>query len=155
MVNSVRTLLFVKILTALTILCITGSSQAAGICLTDKSDIALDMKTITEKLNVKYADKSSNSKSDINQTYDEQQLKVDRSDKFLKQVDAVGIISDNIAGQSVGYATAVLISPCHVLVNAHGVTNKDAKKGKAPVYISLGQNSCESKMSSLTKICQV
>lgn len=145
MVNSTRSLLFVKILLALTILFNTVNSKAAGICLADKSDIALDMKIIAEKLNIKYGDKNLTVKDYINQIYDEQQLKVDRSDPFLKQVNAVGVITDAPLGTQEGYATAVLISPCHVLVNAHGVMNKDAKQGKAPVYISLGQNTCDSK----------
>ena len=134
-----------KIFTILIILLVSIRSLAASTCLVDKSDIAGDMKIITEKLNVKYGDKNLTGKADINQICDDQQLKVDRSDKFLKQVDAVGVITDAPIGSQKGYASAVLISPCHVLVNAHGVMNKDAKQGKAPVYISLGQNTCDSK----------
>ena len=125
---------------------ITLYAYAAGTCLSDKSDISEDMNKIHERLAIKYSNsdplKVAQNTKIINQIYDEQQLKVDRSDPFLKQVNAVGVITDAPLGAQKGYATAVLISPCHVLVNAHAVENADAKQGKAPVYISLGQNTC-------------
>ncbi len=133
---------------AIVIQVISISAYADGTCSLNKSDIAEDMQKIVEKLSVKYGkagfQNAAYSTSDTNKIYDDQQLKVDRTDKFLKQVNAVGIISDGPKGARSEYASAVMISPCHVLVNAHGVTNKEAKQGKAPVYISLGQNSCES-----------
>lgn len=128
---------------------ITLHVYAAGTCLTDKSDISEDMSKIHAKLAIKYTNsdplKAAQNLTIINQIYDNQQLKVDRSDPFLKQVNSVGVITDAPLGTQHGYATAVLISPCHVLVNAHAVTNINAENGKAPVYISLGQNTCDSK----------
>lgn len=125
------------------------NASAAGKCFADKSDISEDMSKINAKLALKYANsdplKAAQNVTIINQIYDEQQLKVDRSDPFLKQVDAVGVITDAPLGTQQGYATAVLISPCHVLVNALGVMKENAKLGKTPVYISLGQNACDSK----------
>ena len=102
---------------------------AAGSCMSDKSDIREDTKVISDKLTVKYGfspilDTSSkidpNYKAkDIDKIYDAQELKVDRSLPFLDQLNAVGVITDAPLGKQKGYATAVLISPCHVLVNAH------------------------------------
>ena len=89
-------------------------------------------------------------KSDLNKHlpadfYNDEQLKVDRSHKMLTTLNAVGVITDAPMDSLDGYASAILISPCHVLVNAHAVLNKNAKLGKENVYISLGQNSCDSK----------
>ena len=123
-----------KVLSILIILLISISSLAASTCLADKSDIAGDMKVIAEKLNVKYWDKNLTGKADTNQIYDNQQLKVDRSDKFLKQANAVGVITDAPIGSQKGYASAVLILPCHVLVNAHGV---DSVKSSFNLVISV------------------
>lgn len=116
------------------------SAQAAGTCLADKSDIKSDMEKIADKLNIKYAPGATF--LSINKIYDNQQLKVDRTDPFLKQVNAVGVIKP--FPNSNNHATAILISPCHVLVNSHAISNSQAKKSATLVYISLGQNSCDS-----------
>lgn len=125
------------------------NARAAGTCLLDKSDIAEDMKKINQKLSVKYPTSGFQnvalSQTDLNKIYDKQLLKVDRSDKFLKQANSVGIIANGTADAKTEYASAVLISPCHVLVNAHAVASKEAKQGKEAVYISLGQSTCDSK----------
>lgn len=129
---------FFKILSILFTLVFSISAHAAGTCLVDKSDIKSDMKKIAEKLDVVYA--SDAKSSSVNKIYDNQQLIVDRTDPFLKQVNAVGVIKAQPNG--INHATAILISPCHVLVNAHAVTNQQAKKSLDFVYISLGQNRC-------------
>lgn len=98
------------------------------------------MQKIAEKLDAKYASDATH--SSVNKIYDYQQLKVDRTDRFLKQVNAVGIIK--AIPSSHAHASAILISPCHVLVNAHAVTNLQAKKSLEFVYISVGQSSCDS-----------
>ena len=128
------------------------SAQAAGTCLSNKMDIREDMQKIAQKLAVKYGksptegfEKVAFVKGNVDEIYDEQELKVDRSQPFLNQVNAVGVITDAPIGKNTEYATTVLISPCHVLTNAHAITKDDAQKGKAPVYVSLGQNTCESK----------
>ena len=64
------------------------------------------------------------------------------TDKLMKQVNAVGIIKP--FPKSINHATAILVSPCHVLVNSHAVSDIQAKKSQASVYISLGQSTCES-----------
>ncbi len=128
------------------------SANAAGTCLSDKSDISEDTKKISQKLIVKYGlspifnnDQMVHVKDNVDEIYDEQELKVDRSQPFLNQVNAVGVISNTPIATSSEYATAVLISPCHILTNAHAIVQEEARKGKAPVYVSLGQNTCESK----------
>ena len=134
-----------KILSILAILFFSISSQAAGTCLSDKSDISADMKKIHEKLAVITfitPNKNITTGIDIRKLYDDQQLKVDRTDKLLKQVNAVGIIKPSL--NDINHATAILISPCHVLVNAHAVPNIQAKKSLASVYVSIGQSTCES-----------
>ena len=127
---------------------IAVAAQASGTCLVNKTDISEDMKTINERLILKYGasgfQKAAYS-GDEDEIYDDKQLKVDRTDKFLKQTNAVGVITDAPMDSFDGYASAVLISPCHVLVNAHAVTRRDARLGKENVYISLGQNNCNSK----------
>ena len=129
---------FFKVLSILAILFFSISAQSAGTCLVDKSDIKTDMQKIAEKLDAVYA--SDATSSSVNKIYDNQQLKVDRTDPFLKQVNGVGVIKAQPNGSS--HATAILISPCHVLVNAHAVTNLQAKKSLDFVYISLGQSRC-------------
>ncbi len=129
-----------KILTTLIILLISIGAQAACICLVDKSDIKTDMQKIAEKLDTVYATDATT--LSVNKIFDNQQLKVDRTDPFLKQVNAVGVIKAQ--PNSVNHATAILISPCHILVNAHAVTNLKAKKSLEYVYISIGQSSCDS-----------
>lgn len=128
------------------------SAQAAGTCLSNKMDIREDMQKIAQKLAVKYGksptegfEKVAFVKDNVDEIYDEQELKVDRSQPFLNQVNAVGIITDAPMVSSTGYASAILISPCHILTNAHAIVTEEARKGKAPVYVSLGQNTCESK----------
>ena len=128
------------------------SALAAGTCLSDKSDISEDTKKISQKLAVKYGksptegfEKVAFVKGNVDEIYDEQELKVDRSQPFLNQVNAVGVITDEPIGKNTEYATAVLISPCHILTNAHAIAKDEAQTGNTPVYVSLGQNSCESK----------
>ena len=121
------------------------NAQAAGTCLSDKSDISEDMKKIHEKLAVITSippNKNFTTGINIRKLYDDQQLKVDRTDKLMKQINAVGIIKP--FPNSINSATAILISPCHVLVNSHAVPNIKAKKSIDSVYISIGQSSCES-----------
>lgn len=127
-------------------------AQAAGTCLSDKLDISEDTKKISQKLAVKYGmspienpGKVEYVKGNVDEIYGEQEMKVDRSQPFLNQVNAVGVITDAPMATSTEYATAVLISPCHILTNAHAIAKDAAQKGNAPVYVSLGQNSCESK----------
>lgn len=126
------------------------SVKAAGMCLSDKSDISEDTKKISQKLTVKYGispivndNQMVHTKDYVEEIYDEQELKVDRSLPFLNQLNAVGVISDAPMDQIEEYGTAILISPCHVLTNAHAIKKEEARKGKVPVYVSLGQNSCE------------
>ena len=128
------------------------TAYAVGTCLSDKSDIKEDTKKISEKLAVKYGtsptegnNKVGFNKYEVDEMYDEQELKVDRSLPFLDQVNAVGVITDAPLGTNIGYGSVVLISPCHVLTNAHLIIHEDARKGITPVYVSLGQNTCESK----------
>lgn len=120
------------------------NAHAGGTCLIDKSDISEDMNKIHEKLAVITSLPSNKNFTTeiIRNLYDDQQLKVDRTDKLMKQVNAVGIIRAYANG--INSATAILITPCHVLVNSHAVTNRKAKKSLASVYISIGQSSCES-----------
>lgn len=59
----------------------------------------------------------------------------------MKQFNAVGIIKP--FPSSIKHATAILISPCHVLINSHAVPNLQAKKSLEYVYISLGQSTCD------------
>ena len=126
------------------------TAYAVGECLPDKTDISEDMQKVVQKLTIKYGEspleghKVGFNKYELDEMYDEQELKVDRSQPFLDQVNAVGVITDAPLGANIGYGSGVLISPCHVLTNAH-VINKDARKGTIPVYVSLGQSSCESK----------
>ena len=127
------------------------SANAAGTCLSDKSDISEDTKKISQKLTVKYGMSPVENpggvkyvKGNVDEIYDEQELKVDRSLPFLNQVNTVGIITDEPMDTMTYYATAVLISPCHILTNAHAIEKEEAQKGNAQVYVSLGQNSCES-----------
>lgn len=125
-------------------------AQAVGTCLSDKSDISEDTKKINQKLAVKYGKspienvgKVAFVKDNVDEIYDEQEFKVDRSLIFLNQLNAIGVITDAPMASWAFYATAVLISPCHILTNAHAIQNEEARKGKVPVYVSLGQNSCE------------
>ena len=143
-----------RVLIAIFMFLSTMEAQAAGTCLADKTDIAADMQKITQKLNLKYGNlklqQVNGLKTDLNEDlpddfYNDEQLKVDRSYKMLTTLNAVGVITDAPMDSFEGYGSAVLISPCHVLVNAHAVTRKDAKLGKENVYISLGQNNCNSK----------
>ena len=143
-----------RVLIAIFMFLSTMEAQAAGTCLADKTDIAADMQKITQKLIQKYGNPKlqqvNEQKPDLNEDlpadfYNDEQLKVDRSDKMLTMLNAVGVITDAPMNSLKEYASAILISPCHVLVNAHGVFNKNAKLGKENVYISLGQNSCDSK----------
>ena len=143
-----------RVLIAIFMFLSTMVAQAAGTCLADKTDIAADMQKITQKLNLKYGNlklqQVNGLKTDLNEDlpddfYNDEQLKVDRSYKMLTTLNAVGVITDAPMDSFEGYGSAVLISPCHVLVNAHAVTRKDAKLGKENVYISLGQNNCNSK----------
>lgn len=127
------------------------SAHAAGTCLSDKSDISEVTKKINQKLAVKYgkspvenAGKVVYVKDNVDEIYDEQELSVDRSLPFLNQLNAVGVITDSPIANSTGYATAILISPCHILTNGHSIVKDEAQKGKEPVYISLGENSCDS-----------
>ena len=131
---------------------VSFSAQAAGTCLANKMDIREDMQKIAQKLAVKYGksptegfEKVAFVKGNVDEIYDQQELKVDRSQPFLNQVNAVGVITDEPIGKNTEYATAVLISPCHILTNAHAIAKDAAQKGNTPVYVSLGQNSCESK----------
>ena len=62
------------------------SALAAGTCLSDKSDISEDTKKISQKLAVKYGksptegfEKVAFVKGNVDEIYDEQELKVDRS----------------------------------------------------------------------------
>ena len=134
-------------ITVIVIQLIATSAYADGTCLLNRSDIADDMEKINEKLAVKYPNSgfqnSSHEANDINQIYDEQQLKVDRSDKLLKQVDAVGIVTGLPLASATESGSAVMISPCHVLISAHSVDSDNARYGKSPVYISVGQNTCD------------
>ena len=143
-----------RVLIAIFMFLSTMVAQAAGTCLADKTDIAADMQKITQKLNLKYGNPKlqqvNEQKTDLHEHlpadfYNDENLKVDRSNKMLVTLNAVGVITDAPMDSLNGYGSAVLISPCHVLVNAHGVINKNAKLGKENVYISLGQNSCDSK----------
>ena len=143
-----------RVLIAIFMFLSTMVAQAAGTCLADKTDIAADMQKITQKLNLKYGNPKlqqvNEQKTDLHEHlpddfYNDEQLKVDRSDKMLTTLNAVGVITDAPMDSLDGYASAILISPCHVLVNAHAVLNKNAKLGIENVYISLGQNSCDSK----------
>ena len=143
-----------RVLIAIFMFLSTMVAQAAGTCLADKTDIAADMQKITQRLNLKYGNPKlqqiNGQKTDLHEHlpadfYNDEQLKVDRSYKMLTTLNAVGVITDAPMDSFEGYGSAVLISPCHVLVNAHAVTRKDAKLGKENVYISLGQNNCNSK----------
>lgn len=128
------------------------SAKAAETCLSNKLDISENTKKISQKLTVKYGKspienlgKVAFVKGNVDEIYDDQELKVDRSQPFLNQVNAVGVITDAPLNNSTEYASAVLISPCHILTNAHAIVKEEARKGKTPVYVSLGQNTCESK----------
>ena len=145
-----------KIVTvAIVIQMIAINAHADGTCLLDKSDVGEDTNTINEILTVKYGFSPAtdflkrfdpNSKlKDVETIYDNQELKVDRSNPFLKQVNSVGVVTNGSAEDPKSYGTAVLISPCHVLINAHAIVNDSIKNGQAPILISLGQNSCDSK----------
>lgn len=146
--KNIASRLIIKYFVINALLLIGTSAHAAGTCLSDKSDISEDMSKIHAKLAIKYSKTvyQNNAERDavLNPIYDKQQLKVDRNDPFLKQVNAVGVITDAPIGSNKSYATALLISPCHILVNAHAVIEKKARQGNAPVYISLGQSSCQS-----------
>lgn len=114
------------------------------------------MQKVVQKLTIKYgtsptdgSEKVGFNKYEVDEMYDDQDLKVDRSQPFLDQVNAVGVITDAPLGANIGYASAVLISPCHILTNAHAITQKKARKGLTSVYVSLGQNTCESKKAFL------
>ena len=145
-----------KIVTvAIVIQMIAINAHADGTCLLDKSDVGEDTNTINEILTVKYGfspvtdslkrfDPNSKLK-DVETIYDNQELKVDRSNPFLKQVNSVGVVTNGSATDPKSYGTAVLVSPCHVLINAHAIANNSIKNGQAPILISLGQNSCDSK----------
>lgn len=129
----------------------TLPAQAVGTCLSDKSDIGEDTKKVSQKLAIKYGKSPiENSgkvvylKDNMDEIYDEQELYVDRSLTFLDQLNAVGIITVAPMVNSTGYGTAILISTCHVLTNAHATPKGSAQKGNAPVYVSLGQKTCES-----------
>ena len=109
------------------------------------------MQKIYEKLAVKYGSldfqKTAHVQSDykiLEKIYDEQELKVDRSVPFLNQVNSVGIVTNGSASSPISYGTAVLISPCHVLINAHAIVDQKTKNGQSPILISLGQNTCDS-----------
>lgn len=139
---------------AVIILCLqlfSLTAHAVGECLSSKMDISEDMQKIVQKLVIKYGTSPTAghqvgfNKYEVDEIYDDQELKVDRSQPFLDQVNAVGIITDAPLGANIGYASAVLISPCHILTNAHAITQEKARKGLTPVYVSLGQNTCESK----------
>ena len=131
---------------------IAVSALAAGTCLSDKSDIREDTQKIMEKLTIRYGtsnlQKATNIEKNykvLNKLYDEQELKVDRSDAFLKQVNSVGVVTNGPAENPISYGTAVLVSPCHVFINAHAIVNQQIKDGQSPILISLGQNTCDSK----------
>ena len=150
-----------KIVTvAIVIQMIAINAHADGTCLLDKSDIREDTKIINQKLIVRYGfspvtdslkrfdpnyEKLKDFEENIEKIYDDQELKVDRSLPFLNQVNAVGVITAGSADNLKSYGTAVLISPCHVLINAHAIANDSIKNGQAPILISLGQNSCDAK----------
>lgn len=140
------------ILVLLMIQAFSLSAHAAGECEMNQMDIDVDTQKIGQKLTIKYgvspievSNKVGFNKYDVDEIYDDQELKVDRSKPFLNQVNAVGVITDAPLGANIGYASAVLISPCHILTNAHAVTQEKARKGLTSVYVSLGQNTCESK----------
>ena len=134
---------------------ITLTTQAAGTCLVDKSDIHEDMQKIKVKLNLKYShlykiQTEPLKSSKIEEIYDQSELRVDRADpflnSFLQQVNSVGVVSDvPVNSNEIQYGSAVLISRCHVLINAHAITNQKVRTGDSPIFISLGQNSCDSK----------
>ena len=147
------------------------NAHAAGTCLLDKSDIREDTKIINEKLTVVYGfspvtdslkrldsnsgfysihssypnDQYRRAIDATQKIYDDQELKVDRSLPFLNQVNAVGVVTVGSAEDPESYGTAVLISPCHVLINAHAIKDEKTKNGESPILISLGQSSCNSK----------
>lgn len=144
--NALRALLL------LAILLITLNVRAAGKCLSDKSDIREDTQKIMEKLTIRYGSSNLQKATNIEKNYkvlekiyDEQELKVDRSDAFLKQVNSVGVVTNGPAENPISYGTAVLVSPCHVFINAHAIVNQQIKDGQSPILISLGQNTCASK----------
>ncbi len=128
---------------------IVVSARAAGTCSFDKSDITEDMKKINQKLALKYGSsgfrKANFTQTDVEKMYDEQELKVDRADSFLNQVDSVGVVTNGSAAAPASYGTAVLVSPCHVLINAHSIVNQKTKDGQASILISLGQTTCDAK----------
>ena len=144
--NALRALLL------LAILLITLNVRAAGTCLSDKSDIREDTQKIIEKLSIKYGTSNFQKATNIEKNYevlekiyDEQELKVDRSASFLKQVNSVGVVTNGPAENPISYGTAVLVSPCHVLINAHAIVDQKVRDGQSPILISLGQNTCDSK----------
>lgn len=128
---------------------------AAGVCESDKSDISRDTQIINEKLKVRYGFSpivepskkmdASYRADNIESIYDEQELKVDRSAPFLIQVNSVGVVTSGSAEAPISYGTAILVSPCHVLINAHAIVDQKTKDGQSPILVSLGQNSCDSK----------
>ena len=135
---------------------ITLTTHAAGTCMVDKSDIREDTQNISEKLALKYGTSPTkefkkvdltkfdvNKKFDTNKMYDDQELKVDRTVPFLDQLNAIGVVSDRSLGSLSEYGSAVLISPCHVLINRHATANEDVRQGNLAIFISLGQTSCE------------
>ena len=161
----------IKVSFAIAFTLLVQPAFAVGTCEADKSDIREDTKIINQKLTVVYGfspatdslkrlDSNSgfysiqsiypNEKSRLaleatQKIYDDQELKVDRSLPFLNQINAVGVVTVGSAEDPESYGTAVLISPCHVLINAHAIANDSIKNGQAPILISLGQNSCDSK----------
>ena len=161
----------IKVSFAIAFTLLVQPAFAVGTCEADKSDIREDTKIINEKLTVVYGfspatdslkrlDSNSgfysiqsiypNEKSRLaleatQKIYDDQELKVDRSLPFLNQINAVGAVTNGSAENPLSYGTAVLISPCHVLINAHAIVNDSIKNGLAPILISLGQNSCDAK----------
>ena len=150
----------IKVSLAIAFTLLVQPAFAADSCMSDKSDIREDTKFINEKLTVVYGfspatdaskrfvpkyEKLKDFEEKIEKIYDDQELKVDRSLPFLNQINAVGVVTVGSAEDPESYGTAVLISPCHVLINAHAIANDSIKNGQAPILISLGQNSCDSK----------
>ena len=134
------------------------TAYAVGECSTNQMDIHNETDKIGKKLLKKYGINpiESSEKAGFNKYLDEkdkiddeQEYKVDRSRAFLDQFNAVGIVTDAPLGKNIGYGTGVLISPCHVLTNAHAALNEESRKGITPIYVSLGQSSCESKNAFL------
>ncbi|MES3038346.1 MAG: hypothetical protein V4736_10610 [Bdellovibrionota bacterium] len=124
-----------------------STAKADANCGLQNPSVLKDTETFADMLVSHYSDKapklqnvSFTSKSAA-PALDNKYLKIDRSLNYLNQLDSVGIMTSSpFQNAPISSASAILVSPCHVLSVRHGMPQVGSK-----MFFSVGQNSCDSK----------